>query len=311
MINGLVHRPIGGRAPTAATAACRTGAPARTSASTRSASTARTTTTRCGGAASSSASRPRRTRRAWAGAAGARSRATCTTTSAPSARAWRRSASRSSSAASRGASRASASACWRAASAGPARSTPTCSRTGRSATRDAIQHLDPARIDTRAAAAPLRRVRRRALPRRPRRACASRSPGSSPSRRTLDEWAACAIEKAEDVARALRAALLLRLRGRRPRPSPGPSTRASTRSACKPARDVQLRHRPLGRARHGRDRRGGLRAASRSGLLTRRGLPRLRVRQSGALLHQRQSATSSAARASSRRPRGCVRGARA
>ena len=69
------------------------------------------------------------------------------------------------------------------------------------------------------------------------------------------------------------------------------------------ARDVQLRHRPLGRARHGRDPAEAHELVE-DGLLARGRLPRLRVREPGALLHQREPATSSAARASRRRPRG-------
>ena len=108
---------------------------------TPSASTARTTTTRCGRSAASSASRPRSTRRPWAGRTGRRSRATCTTTSACSARATTRWPSRCSSAASPAASPTSTSGSSRAGSRGRRRSTPTSSGTGRSAA--ATRHAPP------------------------------------------------------------------------------------------------------------------------------------------------------------------------
>ena len=47
----------------------------------------------------------------------------------------------------------------------------------------------------------------------------------------LDEWAACGIERAEDIKDALRRPLLLRLRGRRSADVDGLQHRRSTRSA--------------------------------------------------------------------------------
>ena len=123
------------------------------------------------------------------------------------------------------------------------------------------------------------------------------------TRRTLDEFAALRHRAARGHRRAVRPAVLLRLRGRRPAGHAPPSTPRSTRSArgCRPMFGSDIAHWDVpdmsevarggvgdGRARA--DRRGRL--------------PGLRVRQPGPLLHRR--ATRRSSRAPSSRPRSTL-----
>ncbi len=148
--------------------------------------------------------------------------------------------------------------------------------------RTALEHLDPAGIDKAlffelmakhggaltAGAEPMRISR------------AARGPG--PTRRVRAVW-----DRARRGHRdAVRAAVLLRLRGRRPAQQrrvqhQGQSVRCPTR------RDVRLRRGALGRARHERGARGGV-GDGRPRLGRRGRLPRLRLRQPGAVLHRRE-----------------------
>ena len=155
---------------------------------------------------------------------------------------------------------ACASASSKAASRGRAACSATSSAIGRSATRDAI------------------RVTRSRPPRRRRvaRACSSATattactPGSDelrayfsrPSARPeqLDEFAAAALESVADLRDRFVPELLLRLRGRRPARRLGVRGAASTPAGARLAADLRLRHLALGRARHDRTGRGGLRA---------------------------------------------------
>jgi predicted TIM-barrel fold metal-dependent hydrolase len=143
------------------------------------------------------------------------SRTTCTTTSGRSARAWRRSASRCSWAASRAASRRSASGCSRAASAGRAALYADLLSHWEKRNRDAIHAARSRAHRHEGADGAVREVRRRALPRRSRR-----------TRRVVHEARARAADARRvrglpdrprrGRARPVRAALLLRLRSRRP-----------------------------------------------------------------------------------------------
>ena len=114
---------------------------------------------------------------------------------------------------------------------------------------------------------------------------------------TLDEWAACDITRAEDIRDLFVPRFFFGCEADDPMTSTAFNTKVNPFGA-RAQRDVRFRHRALGRARHGRGARrglgdGGARAHHRSRL------PRLRVHQPAAPLHQRQPAISSTARPSS------------
>ena len=103
----------------------------------------------------------------------------------------------------------------------------------------------------------------------------------------LDDFAACKIERKERLARSLCASLLLRLRGRRPDDRQRLRQGQPVRRAHQ--RRLQLRHRPLRRARHAepgaRGARAGRGRADHAGRL-----PRLHLRQRRAPVGQAEPA---------------------
>ena len=125
---------------------------------------------------------------------------------------------------------------------------------------EAIVHLDPrARHDA------VRRAHRRVRapegegdprPARAGLAVVRLTPTSSTT------GARAASRSEEDFAAAVRAALLLRLRGRRPHGRRSPSTRELNPFGVRLQRDARLRHRPLRRDRHARGARRGARDSS-------------------------------------------------
>ena len=117
--------------------------------------------------------------------------------------------------------------------------------------RDAMRHLDPAASTATLLARAARRSTAHARARRrPRRRCDVACAQSDPT--TLDEWAAhAASSRREDILDLFVAALLLRLRGRRPDDRHGLQHQRLNPFGARLQRDVRLRHRPLGRPRHG------------------------------------------------------------
>ena len=185
-----------------------------------------------------------------AGGAGRRPRATSGTTSAcsrPRARRWR---ARCSSPAFPTGSPSCGSRSSRAVSPGRPASTPTCSGTGRSATGSAVElynpdHLDRARLVELFEQFGSDRYRAR-LDQLDDGLTFLSLPDEDPD--TLDEFAACGIERRRGHPRRVHAAVPLRLRGRRP------ADRARVRHRAQPARRavqgaVRVRHRALGRPR--------------------------------------------------------------
>ena len=106
----------------------------------------------------------------------------------------------------------------------------------------------------------LRAVRRRALPRGPRRASRESFTRLEPEPPVARRVGGLRHRARGGHPRALRAALLLRLRGRRPDGGLGVRRARPNPLGREAARHVQLRPRPLGRARHDRDPARGLRA---------------------------------------------------
>ena len=110
----------------------------------------------------------------------------------------------------------------------------------------------------------------------------------------LDEWARVRHRaQAEDIRDLFVPQLLLRLRGRRPADGDRVQHQGQPVRRTAPG-DVRLRHLALGRARHGRRARGGVRDG-RARADHRRRLPRLHVHQPRALLHRARTRRSSPA----------------
>ena len=161
--------------------------------------------------------------------------------------------SRCSSAASPGASPISTSASSRVAWRGRRRSTPTSSVTGRSATATRMRRLDPANVDwdefadlfDGTAASGRRWPRAHDLP-------------GSRTVALLDEFAACGIERAEDIHDLFVAPFFCGCEADDPMTVTAFNTKVNPFGA-RLQRHVRLRHLALGRARHGRRARRGLR----------------------------------------------------
>ena len=254
-----------------------------------------------GRSAASSACRRRSTRARSAGAAACRSRTTCTTTSATSPRASTRCASRCSSAASPVASPTCQLRVPRGRrGVGGDRSSSTSRATGRSATSTRSPRSIPRRIDRRAASVELR-AKYGAHLLELAAAAATGAPTNMATRApedpsTLDESAALAIDTRRGHPRPLRAPLLLRVRGRRS--ADVDRLQHQGEPVRRPAQgDVRLRHRALGRPRHGRGGRRGV-GDGRPRAHHRGRLPRLRVREPGRASSPAATRISSRARRS-------------
>ena len=177
---------------------------------------------------------------------------------------------------------------------------PTSSATGRSATRDAIGELDPDRLDVDALLGVLRPSTAtpqvtRAARRAPRVLLAARGPPGAGRRVRRRRHRA-----ASTTLRPVRAQLLLRVRGRRPAGGWAFRQTTSTRR-CTPAAGARHRHLALGRARHDRASRRGVRAG-RDTVITDADFRDFTF-VNPVRLHRRPTRTSSTARSANRRQR--------
>ena len=163
---------------------------------------------------------------------------------------------------------------------------------GEAQRRHRSSDLDPDNLDVDELMAVLRRVRRRC------RAAATSNGSGTTSPARARARAARRVRRVRDreargpPSTLFERPLLLRLRGRRPAASRGRSAERREPARRASAPDLRLRHRALGRPRHDRAGRGGVRAR-RARRHRRAGVPRAHVPQPGAAARAARTPTSS------------------